>query len=131
MPLTDAKIKGLKFKAVRYLVSDGNGLSLDVLPTEKLSWLFRYRLGGKQQRVTLGQYPAMSLKSARTKRDELKGQVAEGKSPAAEEKQKRAGIATNPTVRDFGERYYKEQVLSNWKDPKTIRRYLDNEIFPT
>ena len=42
------------------------------------------------------------------------------------------GMATNPTVKEFGERYYKEQVLSRtWKDPKTIRRYLDNEIFPT
>ena len=40
-------------------------------------------------------------------------------------------MTANPTVREFAERYYKEQVLSRWKDPKTIRRYLDNEIFPT
>jgi integrase len=57
-------------------------------------------------------------------------QVAEGKSPALEAKLARAGLALNPTVRDFGERYYKEQVVANWKDPKCIRRYLDNEIFP-
>ena len=49
---------------------------------------------------------------------------------ALEAKQARAGLALNPTVRDFGERYFKEQVVPNWKDPKSIRRYLDNEIFP-
>ena len=57
--------------------------------------------------------------------------MAEGKSPALEAKLARAGLTTNPTVKEFGERYYKEQVLRNWKDPKSIRRYLDNEIFPT
>jgi integrase len=131
MQLTDNKIKALKPQAKRYLVSDDGGLSLDVLPSGKMSWLFRYRQGGKQERVTLGQYPALSLKAARAARDEKATQVANGKSPAAEEKQKRSGLATNPTVREFGERYYKEQVVANWKDPKTIRRYLDNEIFPS
>jgi integrase len=131
MQLTDNKIKAFKPKARRYLVSDGGGLSLDVLPSGKMSWLFRYRQDGKQERVTLGQYPALSLKAARAARDERATQVANGKSPAAEEKQKRAGLATNPTVAEFGQRYYKEQVVANWKDPKTIRRYLDNEIFPT
>lgn len=40
------------------------------------------------------------------------------------------GLPTNPTVREFGERYFHEQVVSNWKDPKAIRRYLNNEILP-
>ena len=71
------------------------------------------------------------MKAARAKRDELAAQVAGGMSPAVEAKQRRAGLSTNPTVREFGERYYKEQVVRNWKDPKTVRRYLDNEIFPT
>jgi integrase len=113
------------------MVSDGRGLSLDVLPSGKMSWLYRYRLEGNYGRVTLGLYRDLTLKAARVKRDELAAQVASGKAPAVEAKQRRAGLSTNPTVRDFGERYYKEQVVKNWKDPKAIRRYLDNEIFPT
>jgi hypothetical protein len=46
MALTDAQIKALKPKASRYLISDGRGLSLDVLPSGKMSWLYRYRLKG-------------------------------------------------------------------------------------
>ena len=131
MALTDAGIKGLKPRAARYMVSDGRGLSLDILPSGKMSWLYRYCLDGKYGRVSLGGYPDLTLRKAREKRDELAAQVAGGKSPADEAKQRRAGQSTNPTVREFGERYYKEQVLRRWKNPKTIRRYLDNEIFPT
>ena len=88
-------------------------------------------LDGKYGKVNLGRYPDLPLKTAREKRDELAGKVAKGESPAMEKKLARAGMATNPTVREFGERYYNEQVMRRWKDPKTIRRYLDNEIFPT
>jgi hypothetical protein len=40
-------------------------------------------------------------------------------------------VSTNPTVREFGKRYYKEQVMRNWKDPKVIRRDVGSEIYPT
>jgi Arm DNA-binding domain len=128
---TDARIKDLKPKAARYLVTDRRGLSLDVLPSGKLSWLYRYRLNGTYDKVTLGRYPDLTLRAAREKRDELVTQVAEGKSPAVEIKRARAGVATNPTPREFGERYFEEQVMRNWKNPRDIRRYLDNEIYPT
>jgi integrase len=131
MPLTDAKIKALKPRPARYLVSDGKGLSLDVLPSGVMSWLFRYRRNGKQERLALGRYPAMSLALARQERDKKAGQVASGKSPATEKKLARAGLATSPTVREFGDRYFNEQVVKNWKDPSDVRRYLDNEIYPT
>jgi integrase len=113
------------------MVSDGRGLSLDILPSGKMAWLYRYCLDGKYGKLSLGHYPDLTLRKAREKRDELAAQVASGKSPALEAKQRRAGQSNNPTVRDFGERYFKEQVMQRWKNPKAIRRYLDNEIFPT
>jgi len=130
MTLTDAKIKALKPRASRYLVTDGRGLSLDVLPSGKISWLYRYRLKGSYEKVTLGRYPDLTLKAAREKRDCLAAQVADGRSPAQEAKKLRSGTAINPTVREFGERYFQEQVVRNWKNPAHIRRYLDNEVYP-
>jgi len=131
MALTDAEIKALKPRAGRYLVSDGWGLSLDILPSGKMSWLYRYSFEGKREKATLGGYPDLTLRKAREKRNDLAAQVASGKNPAEKAKRQKAGEGTNPTVREFGERYYKEQVLRRWKNPKDIRRYLDNEIFPT
>jgi integrase len=130
MALTDTAIKALKPKSARYLMSDGRGLSLDVLPSGKTAWLYRYRLDGRYGRVSLGHYPDLSLKAARSKRDELAAQVADGKCPALAAKQRREARSTDPTVREFGERYYNEQAVRNWKNPIAIRRYLDNEIFP-
>jgi integrase len=131
MVLTDATIKGLKPKATRYSKADGNGLLLDITPGGVRSWVYRYRLNGNREKVVLGRYPDLTLKAARAKRDEQAAQVARGESPALERKLARAGTATNPTVREFGERYYSEIVVERWKDPQQIRRYLDNEIFPT
>jgi integrase len=96
-----------------------------------MTWTYRYRHNGKQLKVTLGHYPDLSLKAARAMRDDLAAKVAQGKSPAEERKLARRGNPANPTVREFGERYFREQVEKNWKDPSNIRRYLDNEIYPT
>jgi hypothetical protein len=54
MGLTDTGIKALKPKLTRYLVTDGRGLCLEVLPSGKLSWLFRYRFGGEPEKVAFG-----------------------------------------------------------------------------
>jgi integrase len=128
--LTDARIKALKPKAKRYLVSDGRGLSLDVTPGAVMSWLFRYRRDGKQERVTLGRYPDLSLRAARERRDELASQVASGKSPARDARLARKGNSAIPAVRAFGDRFYREQVVRNWKNPNQVRRYLENEVYP-
>ena len=129
--LTDAQVKGFRAKdGFRLTKSDGGGLGLDITPAGVKTWIYRYRLGGKREKVVLGHYPDMTLKAARVKRNEFAGQVAAGKSPAAEKKLTRAGLSTNPTLKEFAERYYQEQVLRNWKDPKQIRRYLDKDVFP-
>ncbi len=132
MELTDAKIKALKpLAGSRYSKADGDGLMLDITPAGVKSWVFRYRLNGKREKVVIGRYPDVTLKSARDERKKLAGQVQAGKSPATERKLQKAGLSTDPTVKEFGERYYTEQAIKNWKDPFHIRRYLDNEIFPT
>lgn len=128
MALTDAAIKAIETPAKRTQIADGSGLSLDVLPSGKKSWIYRYRLNGAYGRVTLGRYPDLSLKAARKKRDELAGQVAIGKDPARSRKS--GGFSGDSTVEEFAERYYAEQVVTRWKNPTQIRRYLDSEIFP-
>ncbi|MGA9667975.1 MAG: integrase arm-type DNA-binding domain-containing protein [Terracidiphilus sp.] len=132
MALTDATIKGLKPKAgARYSKADGNGLLLDITPGGVRSWVYRYRLNGKREKLVLGRYPDLSLKAARTERDKQAAKVARGESPALERKLARAGTLSNPTVREFGDQYYREQVAGILKNPADTRRYLDAEIYPT
>jgi len=62
MALTDAQIKGLKPKpGMRYSKADGNGLLLDITPGGVRSWVYRYRLNGKREKLVLGRYPDLTL----------------------------------------------------------------------
>ena len=97
MALTDAQIKGLKpIAGSRYSKADGGGLLLDVTAGGVKSWVFRYRLNGKREKLVLGRYPDMTLKAAREERDKLAAKVAKGESPAPERKLARAGRQATP-----------------------------------
>jgi integrase len=98
-----------------------------------MSWVFKYRLNGKQDKLVIGRYPDLTLKKAREMRDKLAARVAEGKSPAEEKRQLRqTSVADSKvlTVREFGQRYYDEQVAKNWKDPSGELRYLEKGLYP-
>jgi integrase len=130
MQLTDAAIKALRPREIRYYVSDGRGLYLEIFPTGRRAWRYRYRLNGKAEKVAIGKYPDLTLKAARQKRDELAAMVANGQSPASQKQVAKVEVASATTMREFGQRYYSEVVLPNVKDPKNLRRWLDKEIYP-
>jgi len=65
-----------------YVFSDDRSLYAEVLLTGAIVWRFRYRLNGKREKLTLGKYPALTLKKARLRRDEAAELVAMGESPA-------------------------------------------------
>jgi len=61
-------------------------LQLEVKPTGSKLWRLRCTIEGKRTRLSIGEYPAISLKMARLKRDELKEQIANGMDPRIKEK---------------------------------------------
>lgn len=130
MPLTDAAIKALQPREKRYSVTDDRGLSLEVYPTGGRLWQFRFSINGRPGRVTLGRYPAISLKAARQLRDQAATLVALGKSPAEEKRKSKEAPPESVTVTDFGERFFKEVVVKERKDPTIPRRYFDKAIVP-
>lgn len=130
MPLTDTALKALKPKEKIYSVADEKGLSIEVYPTGGMVWRYRYRLDGKYEKLTLGKYPALTLKNARIKRDEAAQDVAMGQSPAKQKQLKKVAAAEATTVLEFTERFFKEIQAKDRKDNKQVRRYFDNDILP-
>lgn len=64
--------------------ADGDGLSVKVSRAGILTWYFTFRIGGREsasQRIKLGNYPDLSLKAAREKREQCRSWLAEGKNP--------------------------------------------------
>ncbi|MDR0363175.1 MAG: Arm DNA-binding domain-containing protein, partial [Planctomycetota bacterium] len=72
MPLTDRMIVALKplEKAKKYF--DGGGLFLLVTPTGGKLWRMAYRFQKKSKLLSFGQYPAVTLRMARDRREEAK-----------------------------------------------------------
>ncbi|MGX2042254.1 tyrosine-type recombinase/integrase [Methylocaldum sp. MU1018] len=86
MVLSDTKLRSLKPAGKAYQEADEGGLFLEVMPGGAKVWRMRYRIGGrgaKQEKITLGEYPAYSLAEARTWRDDCKALAGRGLSPMA------------------------------------------------
>lgn len=131
MALTDTALKALRPKEKPYIVSDERGLYVEVFPTGGVVWRYRYRLNGKLEKLTLGKYPALTLKNARIKRDEAASAAAMGQSPAQQKQLAKVAAAETTTVAEFAERYFKDIQAKDRKDTTIPRRYLDKEIIPT
>ena len=76
--LTPASVRAAQPMARTYKLFDTGGLFLFVAPGGLKSWRVKYRLKGKEQLATLGQYPALSLPEARAQRDGLKERIRQG-----------------------------------------------------
>ena len=67
MALTDTKIRSTRCPPdqVELTLSDGNGLFIVIHPTGTKLWRARFRVGGRQIKKTLGDYPNLTLSQAR------------------------------------------------------------------
>lgn len=130
MALTDTALKALKPRDRTYTQADERGLYVEVFPTGGIVWRFRYRLNGKQEKLTLGKYPALTLKNARLKRDEAAQAAAMGASPAQQKQLAKVAAADATTVTDFGERFFREVVAKDRQSLTSPRRYFDKSIVP-
>ncbi|MGA2170444.1 MAG: integrase arm-type DNA-binding domain-containing protein [Terracidiphilus sp.] len=84
--LTDTQVSKTKVKDKPYKLSDGHGLFLYVTPAGGKFWRWQYRFHGKPQLLSVGEYPAMSLKDARTAHQQWQGVLRGGGNPAVEKK---------------------------------------------
>ena len=90
MPLTDTAARNAKPGPKVQRLFDGGGLYLEVTPAGGKWWRLKYRLDGKENRVSLGTYPEVGLKLARERRDEARALVATGKDPSQVKKAAKA-----------------------------------------
>jgi integrase len=130
MALTDAALKAFKPRDKVYTVTDGRGLYVEVFPTGGVVWRVRYRRNGKVEKLTLGKYPALSLKNARLKRDEAASAAAMGESPAKGKQLEKTAPPAEPTVAEFAEQFFRESQVKARKNSAPLRRSLDQDILP-
>lgn len=122
MALSDTKLRSIHGKPYSGAseVSDADGLSARISPKGVITFQFRYRWGGKPQRLGLGRYPAMPLKDARMLVGELRLLYDGGKDPRSHFE-----TVTGESQMTVGEclRYWKEQYVEVNLRPKTQELY--------
>lgn len=129
---TDVYLKSLKPRATRYTIYEKGGgiegFAVDVMPSGKLSFRYRYRLDGKRQKVTIGSYPAMGLGLARDLCREMVVQVQRGISPAEEKKRRRAeekkAITFGALAADWVSNVHRKANKNPSQDEGFLKKYI-------
>jgi hypothetical protein len=105
--LSALAVENAKPRDKEYVLTDGNGLHLLITPQGSRLWRLRYRFGGKQNMLSLGAFPDVSLVSARSKRDDARKHIAQGINPSLHRMQEKlaAKVAANNTFGAIAEEY--------------------------
>ncbi|MBB2974428.1 integrase arm-type DNA-binding domain-containing protein [Mesorhizobium sp. RMAD-H1] len=94
MPLSDFACKNAKPKDKPYRLADGDGLYLLVQKSGSKLWQLRYRYLEKENILSFGKYPLVSLLGAREKRDEAKRLLIAGINPSTKRKEEKIAAIT-------------------------------------
>ena len=89
MPLTDISVRHAKPRDKSYKMADMLGLYIQVLPSGAKLWKMKYRLDGREKKLSFGEYPRVSLREARRRRDDARESISNGTDPAYEKKRAR------------------------------------------
>ena len=82
MPPADTSDRASKPKEAPYKLSDGQGLRLLINPNGSRPRRLKYRVAGEEKLLSIGAYPAVSIKMAREARDKAKTLLATGGDPS-------------------------------------------------
>lgn len=110
--LSDSKIKTLKPTEKMYRILDAERLYIEVRPSGKKIWRFKYTLNGKEGTISFGEYPSVSLADARKRKEDAKALLAKGINPVEDRNQKEEEkrSATNNSFKAITEEFIKEKM---------------------
>ena len=131
--LSKLLIDKTKSQAKNVRLSDGRGMYLEITPNGGKWWRFKYRIDGKEKRISLGVYPDVGLAEARDKREQARKLLAAGIDPAEHRKAEKVAVIENPenTFQAVAGEWF-DMFSKPWAKghaDKIIRR-LEINIFP-
>ena len=130
MSLTDAKIRTLKPSDKPFKVSDSHGLYLLVKPGGSRHWYLKYRINGKESRIALGAYPAVSLSDARQQREGVRKMLALNINPVQQRAAERGSRTPEKVFKNVALAWHKSNRKWSQNTADRLRASLNNHIFP-
>ncbi|HAL6497509.1 TPA: tyrosine-type recombinase/integrase [Escherichia coli] len=130
MSLTDAKIRTLKPSDKSFKVSDSHGLYLLVKPGGSRHWYLKYRISGKESRIALGAYPAISLSDARQQREGIRKMLALNINPVQQRAAERGSRTPEKVFKNVALAWHKSNRKWSQNTADRLLASLNNHIFP-
>jgi integrase len=96
--LSDMQLRKAKPGEKPIKLADGGGLYLEVQPSGSKYWRLKYRIAGVEKRLSLGVYPAIGLKEARSKAEDARKLVRDGTDPSEHRQTLKAEILNKREV---------------------------------
>ncbi|EFL6472201.1 tyrosine-type recombinase/integrase [Escherichia coli] len=130
MFLTDAKIRTLKPSDKPFKVSDSHGLYLLVKPGGSRHWYLKYRISGKESRIALGAYQAISLSDARQQREGIRKMLALNINPVQQRAAERGSRTPEKVFKNLALAWHKSNRKWSQNTADRLLASLNNHIFP-
>ena len=130
MSLTSAKIRTLKPSDKPFKVSDSHGLYLRVKPGGSRHWYLKYRISGKESRIALGTYPAISLSDARQQREGIRKMLALNINPVHQRAAVRGSRTPEKVFKNVALAWHKSNRKWSQNTADRLLASLNNHIFP-
>jgi integrase len=130
--LNDTKLRTLKPTEKLYRITDFDGLCIEVKPTGKKFWRFRFRYLDKALMMTLGEYPVVGLAEARRLRDDAKSLLHKGINPIEDrvEKKQEEKNASKNTFRLVAEEYIENKIADRTEKYKQqMRDSFERDVY--
>lgn len=107
MPLNDVAIRATKPRPKPIKLSDERGLILLVQPSGGKPWRLKYRIAGKEKKLSLGRYPDVALRDARERGAEARKLIAAGIDSSEKKRVNRldATLKAATTIKAVAEEY--------------------------
>lgn len=132
--LTDVQCRKAAPRDRRYKLADSRGLYLEVLPSGSKSWRWKYRFAGKENRLSFGHYPEVTLAEARDRRAEAAALLRAGKDPSVERRKSlaEAVVRSAQTFETIARDWYRSQE-GGWtpRYAAIVLSSLEKDVFPT
>lgn len=124
MALNDAAIRALRPKNRVFAVADEKGLCIEVAVSGSKLWRFRFRFAGKAKVLSFGRYPEVSLKEARQRRDNARGQLRDGIDPSVERKRAKLTARFNAanTFGTVAQEYIDHKLVKEGRAAVTVEK---------
>ncbi len=113
-----------------FTMTDGDGLGARVSKNGKIRWQYRYKIHSKNQRLDLGDYPALSLVRARAEAQQCREWLAKGYDPKHQRSLARNESLKPVSVQDALEYWLVNYAEANRVNASKHRAQFKKHIYP-